>query len=113
MALTTAGGASSSTIGSEFGLPPPAHRRGSSVLTANDSQTGGSLRSQGNFLQRWLGRSARNLNVLTDKQGKLPQKSRSRSEPNLGPRHLTAVLLDEQLTTTTNSNESDQPSEIK
>jgi hypothetical protein len=78
-----------------------------STNDGRDSQTGGSLKSQGNFLKRWLGRSARNLHTLSDKQGK--RKNRCKSEPNLGPRHLNAVLLnDEQLTTTTNSNYSSE-----
>ncbi|KAI6177245.1 hypothetical protein M3Y97_00886000 [Aphelenchoides bicaudatus] len=104
-------GASSSTIGSEFSfLPPMVHRRGSSVL---DSTNGGgsqpSFKGQG-FLQRWLGRSARNLSTLTDKQGKQSLKSRSRSEPHLCPRrNAVDSLRDEQLTNT--SNESDQPTE--
>jgi hypothetical protein len=74
--------------------------------------TGGSLKSQGNFLKRWLGRSARNLSISSDKQGKL-FKSRAKSEPNLAKRQ-NAVLVDvnDEELTTTNSNES-EPSEIK
>ena len=118
LALAT-NGASSSTIGGEYLPPIPSHRRGSSVLesTINGDSRGGSVKNSGNFLQRWLGRSARNLHLMgSDKQGKKLQKGlRSKSEPNLNPKHSNAVLLDlDDFTTppTTNSNPSDQ-SEIE
>lgn len=107
-------GASSSTIAGEFKYLPPSGR-GSSVLGSTndgrDSLTSGSLKGQGNFIKRWLGRSARNLSVISDKQGKL-FKSRAKSEPNLTKKQNAVILdvNDEELTT--NSNES-ETSEIK
>ncbi|KAI6188544.1 hypothetical protein M3Y98_00366200 [Aphelenchoides besseyi] len=101
--------ASSSAVGGEFLYTPSnpqyAHqyplqpRRGSSLFGSSAIAGDGSLQmtesvkstpETGNFLQRWLGRSARNLHVAGPPTSKTTsgKQSLSKSTPNLAPRGI-------------------------